>query len=535
MRPLNYTRGIIFILLFSISLFSAAQFNLVQRSTLQFPGQTAAGVWHYVDSLNHEYALVGTQNGISIVDVTNPDTCVFILQVPGISNLWQELKTNGPYAYAVTEGASASGDGLQVIDLRFLPDSAPAHYWNGDGPINGQLHSAHTVTTEGRYLYINGHHIDALHRGVIIADINDPLSPHFVGADTMNYCHDSYVRGDTLWASEVYAGKFAAYDISDKAHPMLLASHATPNAFNHNTWLSDNARYLFTTDEINHAPLASYDVSDFGNIELLDQYSVLNTVIPANNDEVHNVRVLNDFLVNACYGSQVTIVDAKRPANLIEVGNFPVLTSLAWDVDPYLPSGNIIATGRTTGLYVLTPTYVRACYLEGVVTDSVTGLPLNAAHVQILSTYVNDSTLLSGEYKTGYPTAGTYDVQFTLAGYQTKTITGVVLTNGILTTLNAQLSPSSIGIDEMVMQSAVSVSPNPFSESAQFRVDAQLFNRYKSLQLLMKDVTGRTIRKNIAVTSPVFNIGRDHQPSGIYFYELKSGEKTIAKGKIVIE
>jgi choice-of-anchor B domain-containing protein len=528
-------RYCLFVLLFSKTFLLHGQFNLVQRSAISFPNQTTAGVWHYVDSLNNEYALVGTKNGISIVDVTDPDTCVFILQVPGISNSWKEVKASGPYAYAVTEGADTSGDGLQIIDLRYLPDSAPAHYWNGDGSITGLLHNAHSVTVDNRYIYINGHHIAALHGGVIIADLNDPLNPHYLGADTMNYCHDSYVRGDTLWASEINAGQFAAYDITDRTHPVLLASHPTPNAFNHNSWLSDNGHVLFTTDEVNHAPLAAYDVSDFSNIELLDQYAVLNTVIATNNDEVHNVRVLNDFLINACYGSQVTIVDAARPVNLIEVGNFPIYTSLSWDADPFLPSGNILATGRTTGLVVLTPSYVRACYLEGIVTDSLTGVPLNGVNVQILSTYVDDNTIETGEYKTGYPTAGNYSVQFSKTGYQTKTITGVNLANGILTTLNVLLAPGNIGTDDMNERSEISISPNPFHEATQLTMNEDLFNRCTSITVTLKDITGRTVLKNLSVTSPGMKITRGKLSEGIYLYEVMDNQNIIANGKLVIE
>ncbi len=530
-----YVRSFFVILLITKTFLSNAQVNLVQRSSLSFPGQSTAGVWHYVDSVNHEYALVGTQNGISIVDVTNPDTCIFVLQVPGVSNLWHELKTFKTTAYAVTEGTSAGGDGLQIIDLRFLPDSAPAHYWNGDGIIAGQLHNVHSVTVDNGYVYINGHHISSLHGGVIIADLNDPLNPHFVGADTLNYCHDSYVRGDTLWASEISAGQFSAFDITDRSNPILLGSHPTLNAFNHNAWLSDNGHTLFTTDEHNHAPLAAYDVTDLNNVEFLDQYSVSNIVSLSNNDEVHNVRVLNDFLINACYGSQITIVDAARPANLIEVGNFPILASLAWDADPYLPSGVILATSIQTGLSVLSPTYVRACYLEGIVTDSVTGAPLNGVLVQLISTSVNTNTSLTGEYATGSLTSGTYDVQFSLTGYQTKTITGVVLTNGVLTTLNVALSPPSIGIDQKNAEAMISISPNPFSESTLMNLDPQLFIRSSSLIFSLKDVTGRVVRKNMSITSPATKISRGELSAGTYFYELSNPEKIIAKGKMVIQ
>ncbi len=516
--------------------FSVAQLNLVQLSYLPFPGQTVAGVWHYADSLNHEYALVGTRNGISIVDVTNPLTPTFILQVPGISNQWHEVKSWGPFAYATTEGTDGAGinDGLQIIDLRYLPDSAPAHYWHGDGAIAGRLHKAHSIEAVNGYVYLNGHNVAGFHGGVIIADLVDPLNPHYLGTDSVTYCHDSFLRGDTMWTSDLTAG-FSAYDISDKTHPVSLGSHATFSNFNHNAGLSDNSLVLFTTDEHNHAPLCSYSVSDLNNIDELDRYSVLNIVNSANNDEVHNVRVLNDFLVNSCYGSQVTIVDAARPNNLIEVGNFPIQTSLCWDADPYLPSGNILATGISTGLYVLAPTYIRACYLEGIVTDSMTALPLNDAHVQILLTYVSDSTKLTGEYRTGYPTAGTYDVLFSKPGYLPKLISGVVLTNGVLDSLSVQLVVEPSGIDEESSFTNSILVPNPFHESAELVIDPDIFRRNKFLQMKVKDVTGKVVRDLSHISSSKIKIYRNELGSGMYFYELMSGVKVVAKGKLVIE
>src|SRR6185369_16524136 len=129
-RNTQYAIRACFIIFFTvISSQSWAQLNLVQRSFLPFPGQRLAGVWHYVDPFNKEYALVGTERGISIVDVTNPTLPVFILQVPGITNRWHEIKTWGSYAYATTEGIDPAGfnDGLQIINLNYLPDSAPAH------------------------------------------------------------------------------------------------------------------------------------------------------------------------------------------------------------------------------------------------------------------------------------------------------------------------------------------------------------------------------------------------------------------------
>ena len=66
-------------------------------------------------------------------------------------------------------------------------------------------------------------------------------------------------------------------------------------------------------------------------------------------------------------------------------------------------------------------------------------MPLNGVSIQILNTSVSKKSKLNGEYKTGLAQAGIYDIQFSKAGYTSKTISGVALNNGILTNLNVQL------------------------------------------------------------------------------------------------
>jgi hypothetical protein len=67
-----------------------------------------------------------------------------------------------------------------------------------------------------------------------------------------------------------------------------------------------------------------------------------------------------------------------NPDNLVEVGNFDSFLGQdggfpgVWGTYPFLPSGKILASDRNNGLFVFIPNYVRACYLEGSVVDSVT-------------------------------------------------------------------------------------------------------------------------------------------------------------------
>src|SRR5688572_12854685 len=85
--------------LLSLPLFSPAQnYNLTLQGQLPYPGQTLANICGYSAGGN-EYALVGAEDGMSIVNVTNPANPVEIVQIPNITNLWKEIKVYQNYAY----------------------------------------------------------------------------------------------------------------------------------------------------------------------------------------------------------------------------------------------------------------------------------------------------------------------------------------------------------------------------------------------------------------------------------------------------
>lgn len=487
-------------------------------------GQTMAGCWHYNHASGKEYALLGAADGIMIYDITNPVTPIFITQLPGVNSLWHEVKVLGDYAYAVSEGQDPADtlNGLQIIDLRNLPSQYPYKFYRGDSTVTEVLRRAHTVTAEGHYVYVNGHNMTTLNRGILIFDVSDPWNPVYVSAITDNYCHDSFVRGTRLFSSEIGAGQFVEFDISDPANPVIVATQATPGLFNHNAWLSDDSNILYTTDEKQNQPLGSYDVSNSGNITLLDTF--FNGNFTAN--EVHNVRVFNDFLLCPSYGSQLTIVDAARPHNLIEVGNFTTGSSLCWDADPYTNSGNVIATDMNDQtFYIFEPTYTRACYLEGTVVDSVTGQLLINVNISFTSLGINTTSNLSGEFYTGYADGGTYSVSFSKAGYIPKTLT-VSLSNGNLTTLNVELVPIGAGVSQLAVEE-LTVFPNPAVD--QFTITSKFSNF--NYQLI--DGLGKIILSGNSATAEKV-VDTKNLSSGSYTLQIVSDEQTI-KRKVIVE
>lgn len=430
---------------FSI-LFFYFQVALAQPG-LNFQGQinytqAVNDIWGYTDASGKEYALVGTQTGLAIVDVSIPSAPVELHFITGPTNTWRDVHTWGQYAYMVTE-ASNSG-GLLIIDLSGLPTTISTSFSTlGIGYYS--THAMYIDDATGRG-YLFGSKSTVQGNATFIIDIAaNPLNPTYLGKYTAAYVHDGYVRNDTMWTCEIYAGRFAAVDVSNPAIPVVMATQATPGAFAHACWLSDNSNYLFVTDEVNAMPVTAYDVSDISDIKEVDRYNTLPVSDP--NVVAHNLYVRNDFLITSYYTRGVTIADITYPYNIIEVAHYDTspLTgggfNGCWGVYPYFGSQTIVASDRQEGLFVLSPNYVKACYLEGNISNIVNGSNLANVQVQILGQEAGkDLSDFYGNYATGTALAGTYQVVASATGYYNDTIS-VVLSNGVLTTLNFQLVP----------------------------------------------------------------------------------------------
>lgn len=512
MRPISF-----FICLF-LSKLAFAQLNLELLAHVpNDSGSTLAGCWHYVDAGGREYALLGTRLGLDIYDVSIPTQPVRKYQVPGIANNWREVKVWNGYAYV---GSEATGSGITIVDLTQVADSIRWKVWTGEGPVLDQIQRSHTVGAVDGYLYIYGGNA---YSGAVICSLADPWNPVYVGNYNLNYLHDGFVRGDTLWGSEIYKGQFSVVDISDKTNPVLLANHPTPAAFNHNAELSKDGRFLFTTDEKSFAPLGAFDVSELDNITLTDVYYPSQK--PAS--EVHNVRVYgDDYLICPSYGGQLTIVDASDPYNLIETAWAVVGTSLVWDADPYLPSGIVFATAKAEGFFIFKPTYTRAGRVQGTVRDAVSGALLPGAQVFVLNTPNADTTNMSGRFATGAPGTGDYTLLVAKAGYDTLWV-NQSLVSGQTDTLHLTLFPSSVGAGPSLATVRPDIRVYPTIVSGVFTLEGDLPEAAFPLQLVHA-ATGATVLSVQAVGGQQ----RFEAPtqSGIYFV-LVNGKPV---GKIVV-
>ncbi|MEO8209698.1 MAG: choice-of-anchor B family protein [bacterium] len=309
--------------------------------------------WHYASCWGYvaggrEYAIIGHYAGTTVYDITNPSNILNKGTIPGPGSFYnyREMKTYSHYLYIVSEG----GQGIQIVDLQSLPDSI---HFVRSYTFSGYTRS-HSISQDGRYLYSNGGGYN--NGGVFILDLLDPENPVKRGEWGTRYIHDCFIKNDTIYGGSVYAPAYLVMlDARNKDSIKFIREFTYPGAVTHNAWTSDDRRYLVTTDEggSNHAKI--WDISDITNqIQLTD-------IVPYDNASmVHNAYIKGDLLYLAHYRAGVIVYNIQNPSSPVELGHYdtyPGANSTAyqgcWNVYPFLPSGNIIASDISTGLYVL--------------------------------------------------------------------------------------------------------------------------------------------------------------------------------------
>lgn len=426
-----------------IPFFMTAQLNMSELGYLDLVSlhnSDASDIWGYVDGSGNEYAIVGLNDGTSIVDVTDPANPFEVFFEPGMNSIWRDIKTWGNYAYVTTE----EPQGLLIVDLSTLPGNPNLTTTYYNGPVGDMWASAHNLfIDENGICYIFG--ANRGNGGAIMLDLTiDPMNPVELGIVDNWYAHDGVARGDTLYMGHINDGHMSIWNVSDKSNPVILGQQVTPGNFSHNLWISDDGDYIYTTDEITNGFIGEFDISDPTNIVELDriQSSPGMDVIP------HNSHFINDYIVTSYYRDGVTVHDVSNKGNMVEVGNFDTSPFFSgdgfngcWGVYPWLPSGNIITSDIENGLHILGVTYNRGCYLEGTVTDASTTAPIFGVTIELVNTIISDQTNIVGDYATGYAIAGSYDIIYSHPAYIPDTIFGVSLVSGQVSIQDAELIP----------------------------------------------------------------------------------------------
>ena len=311
-------------------------------------GNGTSDVWGHVAPDGSEYAIIGVLDGTAIVSV--PDLEVLhTIPGPTLNDFYyhRDMVVYQNVLYVVAE-MTGTNQGIQVIDLRGLPDSAEL-VTTVTTSTNVRSHNL-DVDAETGFLYV----LSQNYKAVRILDLADPLDPQEIGSITLPDGHDMHARGDTLYVAEGFRPTFSIWDVSDKKAPELLARQTIPNAgYVHNIWPSDDGRYVVTTEETQDKTVKVWDITDLGDIELVGEYL-------GENGLAHNAQVMGDLVVLSHYSAGVTVVDISDPTNPVEVADYDTTPSSdaggffgTWGAWPYSPSGYVYGSDFDGKLTVL--------------------------------------------------------------------------------------------------------------------------------------------------------------------------------------
>ena len=401
-------------MLFLSSIAAQDHFNMTLLSNISLSDE-ASDIWGYVDDQGIEYAVISTYENVLIYSLLDPSNPQLTADIPVEGSSWHDMKSYGKYIYHVSE---SDEDGITIInmsDINNITHTLYEPYIN----LDQKILSVHNIfIDEFGVLYACGSNVEG---GTIFFDLyTDPEEPPMLGYQHDNYTHDVYVRKNIMYSSQIFEGTLEMYDVSDKSNPERIAGFESSNTFTHNSWLSDDGNFVFTTDERANSFVDAYDISDLSNIERVDKINS-----ETGNDGVipHNTHYRDGFLITSWYTDGVVVTDATRPDILVNVGRYDTFISDdtgfdgCWGVYPFLPSGIIIASDISEGLFVLQPNYQHASYIEGTVTNAISGIALNQTEITIESTSVQTNGNAAGQYKAGIAESGSYIVTASRSGF----------------------------------------------------------------------------------------------------------------------
>ncbi len=381
--------------------YQCSNIDLLKFLPLASIGCTGSGnvVEGWVDPLtNKEYALMGCDNGVSFVDVTDPVNPVYLGRLPAHNNsnsLWRDVRVfTKPGIHRMYVGSEASGHGIQVFNLTRLRNVTTPQTFTEDSHYNG-LGNSHTIflNNDTGFLYAVGTQsgCGSCCQGLHMINVNLPTrssskvpKPKFAGCVgngtythevtclTYNGPDDTYDGHELCFAANGDFGgnnRLVIADVSNKSSPVQLSSTPYTNAgYCHQVWLTEDHQFLLMDDELDEwdfgvkTTTIIWDISDLNAPIVINHFQHQTTSID------HNQYVKGNYVYQSNYSAGLRILDLTNVANgtLTEVAYFDVypvndITDFegTWDNYPYLPSGIVLVSGlfggQTGGLFILQP------------------------------------------------------------------------------------------------------------------------------------------------------------------------------------
>jgi choice-of-anchor B domain-containing protein len=341
---------------------------------------------------NREYMISGTTDSIYFFDVTDPTKIKLCAKFFGTNTgcVNRDYYPYNHYLYATSDQCTTPGN-LQVFDMKYLPDSVVKVYENDS--IGALTHTIF-IEEKSKRMYMNLNKRKNPQTGLIdifamdIVSLENPEVPVKIGAlefpapYTGTRVHESYVRNDTAYCSSENAGLFI-FDVRDAANPILLSAITPPypaNAYNHSSWLDSSGKYILFCDETPAGVgMKIYDLTEMANPRIVgNPFKEVGSP--------HNAYWKGRYGYVSMYYGGVQVYDLQDKANpriTAYYDTYPQEYSSGyrgcWGVWPFLPSGIILASDMTNGLFVMRTTERLAVneYANTLINLSVYPNPFN--------------------------------------------------------------------------------------------------------------------------------------------------------------
>jgi len=389
-------------------------------------------IWGYVAPDGTELCLLGTLDGTSFIDATNPVRPSEEAFIPGPVSVPRDIKTYDHYAYIVNE----TGGGLQIVDLI---DPLNPVLVRSDSTFFRTAHNLF-IDTATAHLYAAGS--DA---GLVVLDLTDPVNPVSAAQTfTYFYVHDLVVRNDLAYLAAVNEGKLAVLDVTYLPVTNLRAMALTAGRATHNVWLTGDGIHALTTDETPGGHIQVFDVSNPDSLIPVAEWKHPDDP----GSTIHNVEIRGDLAYIAWYKTGLQILDISDPRFPQRVGYFDTSPDSgagfagAWGVYPFQPSGTIYVSDMQTGaqLFTFDPNYG---IVSGVIDETGSGTPLDGVRVSVVSKPDTVTTLAGGAYRLALP-PGNYTLVCDRYGFQTDALPVTVI-RADTTYLSSSLTPLPSG------------------------------------------------------------------------------------------
>ena len=347
-------------------------------------GQQVNDIWGWFDiETSKEYALVGLTDGVSFVDVTNPNQPIVVGKLDesdfplkhasfGLDDFpacniglgssttakmvtqgsaWRDMKVFDNHMFVVSDGQI---HGMQVLDLTRLRAFEGDFMQFKEDALYNVLGNAHNIAINeatGFGYAVGVTQADTCgsrnKTGLHIIDLNKPKNPTFAGCYSdpatevyslfsagIGYIHDTQCiiyngpddqHKDKELCFSSAEGAIVITDVDNKKNPKTLSTTSHPDmGYSHQGWLTEDHRYFLMNDELDELNFGRNTKTYIWDVSIINEPTFLGYHTHNTNSIDHNLFVRGDYLIQSNYSSGLRIFDLLdvHNASLNEVAYF---------------------------------------------------------------------------------------------------------------------------------------------------------------------------------------------------------------------